>query len=155
MIIVSACLLGINCRYDGGNSLDETILSIIPRDHCVPLCPEQLGGLSTPRLPSHIVRASGREVLDGTSAIHNSSGSDVTAQFIRGAREVLAIARLLKIDTALMKEYSPSCGVCYIKRNGEAVKGMGVTSSLLSSEGITVISSEQLDGEYVRNYCNR
>lgn len=155
MIIISACLIGINCRYDGGNSLNETILSSLSRDMYIPLCPEQLGGLSTPRLPSQIMTGSGREVLDGTSSIYDSSGKDVTEHFLRGAHEVARIARIMKIDRALMKEFSPSCGVCSIKRNGVAVPGMGVAASLLSSMGVTVISSEQLDGEYVRHHRNR
>jgi len=155
MIIVSACLIGIHCRYDGGTSLDETLLSILSQDGYVPLCPEQLGGLSTPRLPSQIVAGSGEEILNGTSHITDSSGRDVTEHFLRGAREVARIARLMKIDTALMKEYSPSCGVCSIKRNGVAVRGMGVASALLASMGITVISSERVDEDYVRYHRNR
>jgi len=155
MIIVSACLIGIQCRYDGGTSLDETILPILSQDGYVPLCPEQLGGLSTPRLPSQIVTGSGEEVLNGTSHIIDAEGRDVTEHFLRGAREVARIARLMKIDTALMKEYSPSCGVLSIKRNDVAVRGMGVTSALLASMGVTVISSERVDEDYVRYHRNR
>lgn len=155
MIIISACLIGVNCRYDGGNCIDETILSLIFKSRYIPLCPEQLGGLSTPRLPSYIVTGSGEDVLNGKSKVLNSSGEDVTEQFIRGARETVKIARRLKIDTAIMKEYSPSCGVSLIRRNGEDTKGTGVTSSLLSSEGIHIISSEKPDKKDVRFYCNR
>lgn len=155
MIIISACLIGMNCRYDGGNCIDETILSLISKSKYMPLCPEQLGGLSTPRLPSYIVTGCGEDVLSGKSKVHNSSGEDVTVQFIRGARATVKIARRLKIDTAIMKEYSPSCGVSHIRRDGVEIEGMGVTSSLLSSEGIRIISSEKLDGANVRNYCNR
>jgi len=155
MIIISACLIGMNCRYDGGNCIDETILSFISKSKYIPLCPEQLGGLSTPRLPSYIVTGSGEDVLSGKSEVLNSSGEDVTEQFIRGARATVEIARRLKIDAAIMKEYSPSCGVSFIRRSCADIEGMGVTSSLLLSEGIHIISSEKPDGEDVRYYCNR
>ena len=155
MIIVSACLMGINCRYDGGNCLKEVLISILSKDVFIPVCPEQLGGLPTPRLPSQIVSGNGKDVLDGKARVLDSSGMDVTDNFIRGANEVINIAGLMKVDTAFMKEYSPSCGVCHIKRNGVNVEGMGVASSLLSAKGINIISSEKLDEEYVRYYCNR
>lgn len=155
MIIVSACLMGINCRYDGGNCLNETLISILSKDVFIPLCPEQLGGLPTPRLPSHIAFGTGNDVLNNKSRLLDSSGKDVTEYFIQGANEVLHIARLMKVDTAFMKEFSPSCGVRYIKRDGVEVEGMGVTVALLSTIGINIISSENLDKEYVRCHRNR
>jgi uncharacterized protein YbbK (DUF523 family) len=155
MIIVSSCLVGINCRYDGRHCLDEKLFSVIGQGNWVPLCPEQLGGLSTPRPPAYIVSPEERNEHNGSSVVCNTSGDDVTAQFIRGAREVVRIASFLKIDMALMKEYSPSCGVRYIKRNGAIIGGMGITSSCLLSEGITVVSSEMWDEDYVRYYCSR
>ena len=155
MIIVSACLMGINCRYDGANRLNMVLISILSKDVFMPVCPEQLGGLQTPRLPAQIVSGTGKDVLNGRSRLLDSSGTDVTEHFIRGANEVLNIAKLMKVETAFMKEYSPSCGVNHIKRNGVNVEGMGVASSLLSAEGINIISSENLDEEYVRYYCNR
>ncbi|NQU02659.1 MAG: DUF523 domain-containing protein, partial [Syntrophaceae bacterium] len=87
-MIVSACLMGINCRYDGGNCLKEVLISILSKDVFIPVCPEQLGGLPTPRLPSQIVSGNGKDVLDGKARVLDSSGMDVTGNFIRGANEV-------------------------------------------------------------------
>lgn len=147
--------MGINCRYDGTNCFNKALLSILSKDVFIPVCPEQLGGLPTPRLPSQMVFGTGKDVLNGRSRLLDSSGTDVTEYFIRGANEVLNIVRLMKVDTAFMKEYSPSCGVYHIKKNGATIEGMGVASSLLSAKGINIISSENLDEEYVRYYCNR
>jgi uncharacterized protein YbbK (DUF523 family) len=155
MIIVSACLLGTKCRYDGESRSDEAVLSMIPNEICIPVCPEQLGGLSTPRSPSEIVGGNGFDVLNGTARVIDKEGCDVTASFIRGAREALKIARLLNITTAVMKESSPSCGVSHIKRKGERTEGPGVASALFLQNGIKVVSSER-SNEYLAQYhCNR
>lgn len=128
---------------------------MIPDAIFIPLCPEQLGGLSTPRFPAHIDNGSGTDVLNGHARIIDSKGNDVTEYFLRGAEEVKKIAQLMKIDTAIMKENSPSCGVNYIKRGDVLINGMGVTSSLLHSVGIKIISSEKVTEDYVRCYHNR
>ena len=155
MIIVSACLLGIKCRYDGASRPEKQLLSVISEDVFIPLCPEQLGGLQTPRLPAWIVDGDGLDVLNGHSAIIDSNGQDVTEQFLRGAEEVEKIARLMHIDIAIMKEMSPSCGVNHIKKDGLIIRGMGVTSALLLANGIRVISSDRIEEEYVRYHRNR
>ena len=147
MIIVSACLLGFNCRYDGESRPDEDLLSSALRKLFVPICPEQLGGLPTPRAPSEIIGGDGLDVLEGRSRILSSSGNDVTNCFLRGANEVIRIVELLDVSTAIMKEKSPSCGVCYIKKNGSTAKGSGVTSALLAKRGIRVISSDRIRDE--------
>ena len=147
MIIVSACLLGFNCRYDGQSRPDEDLLSSALRKLFVPVCPEQLGGLSTPRVPCEIISGDGLDVLEGKSRILSSSGSDVTDCFLRGANEVMRLVALLEISTAIMKEKSPSCGVCHIKRNSSIVQGSGVTSALLAKRGIRVISSDRIKDE--------
>jgi len=147
MIIVSACLLGLNCRYDGESRPDEDLLSSVLRKLVVPICPEQLGGLPTPRAPSEIIGGDGLDVLEGRSRILSSSGGDVTDCFLRGANEVMRLVELLEISTAIMKEKSPSCGVCYIKRNGSIAQGSGVTSALLAKRGIRVISSDRIKNE--------
>jgi len=144
MIMVSACLLGINCRYDGESRPDRTLLSSDVIQRCVPVCPEQLGGLSTPRAPSEIIEGEGADVLEGKSKIISSSGVDVTDCFIRGANEVLRIAECMNIRTAIMKEKSPSCGVCHIKRKEYVEQGSGVTTALLMRHGIRVISSDMI-----------
>ncbi|MEA3486354.1 MAG: DUF523 domain-containing protein [Thermodesulfobacteriota bacterium] len=144
MIIVSACLLGFNCRYDGESRPDEDLLSSTLRKLFVPICPEQLGGLPTPRAPSEIIGGDGLDVLEGRSRILSSSGSDVTDCFLRGANEAMRLVELLDISTAIMKEKSPSCGVCHIKRNGSLLRGSGVTSALLIKKGLRVISSDRI-----------
>jgi uncharacterized protein YbbK (DUF523 family) len=155
MIIVSACLLGTKCRYDGESRSDETVLSMIPHEICMPVCPEQLGGLSTPRPPSEIVGGDGRDVLNGTARVIDEEGCDVTDSFICGAREALKIGRLFDITTAVMKENSPSCGVSHIKRRGERAKGPGVASALFVQNGIEVISSERINEYLAQYHCNR
>lgn len=147
MIIVSACLLGFNCRYDGESRPDEDLLSSTLRKLFVPICPEQLGGLPTPRGPSEIINGDGLDVLEGRSRILSASGSDVTDYFLRGANEVIRLVELLDISTAIMKEKSPSCGVCHIKRNGSLLRGSGVTSALLIKKGLRVISSDRIKKE--------
>lgn len=137
-LIVSACLLGIKCRYDGTDAANATILDMARSRHLIPLCPEQLGGLSTPRAAAEIESGNGGDVLNGSSRVITGDGSDVTSNFIRGAKETLKIALLFDISEAILKEKSPSCGVASISRKGDVVKGMGVTTALLMEEGIRV-----------------
>ena len=137
-VIVSACLLGIKCRYDGTDAASETILDMAQSRRLIPICPEQLGGLSTPRMASEIESGNGGDVLDGSSRVIAGDGSDVTSNFTRGAAEVLKVARLFGISEVLLKEKSPSCGVTTLSRGGEVVKGVGVTAALLIREGIRV-----------------
>jgi len=143
-IIVSACLTGALCRYDGGHRLDEKVLRLSMEDEHVPLCPEQMGGLTTPRQPSEIIGGDGDDVLDGRARVVDAEGKDVTAQFIKGAMEGLAIAKRIDVKKAVMKEKSPSCGVHRIYRNGILVSGKGVLTALLLREGIRVVSNEEI-----------
>jgi uncharacterized protein YbbK (DUF523 family) len=147
MIVVSACLLGFNCRYDGESRPDEELLSSTLRKLFVPICPEQIGGLPTPRAPSEISDGDGLDVLEGRSRIIDISGRDVTNCFLRGANEAMRLVELLEISTAIMKEKSPSCGVCHIKKNGSTVRGSGVTSALFAKKGIRVIPSDRIKAE--------
>ena len=143
-IIVSACLTGVRCRYDGGHRLDEKVLMLSMEDEHVPLCPEQMGGLTTPRRPSEIIGGDGDDVLEGRARVVDAEGKDVTAQFIKGAMEGLAIAKRIDVKKAIMKEKSPSCGVHRIYRNGILVSGKGVLTALLLREGIGVVSNEEI-----------
>jgi uncharacterized protein YbbK (DUF523 family) len=145
MILVSACLLGVNCRYDGGNCAGEYDVTTLSRKELlIPVCPEQLGGMPTPRMPCHIVEGDGDAVIAGNARVIDQSGMDVTEAFVRGAHEVLKIARFLGIQKALLKELSPSCGAARIKRCSHIVPGRGVTAALLAMNGILVVSSEQI-----------
>lgn len=135
-MIVSACLAGLNCRYDGDNSLDREIEEMSRKGEALPVCPEQLGGLPTPRAPSEIEVACGEDVLAGSSRVVNAEGKDVTSHFVRGAWETLALVRAMGITKGIMKAHSPSCGVEKIKREGRVVKGSGVCAALLLREGV-------------------
>ena len=138
-ILVSACLLGICCRYDGRGNPNDAVLSLLNRDDItlIPVCPEQLGGLSTPRIPSE---RRGERVV-------NRAGEDVTSQFIRGAEEALRIAKLYGCQVAVLKERSPSCGCGRIYDgtfSGKLTDGDGVTAELLRREGIKVYGESQV-----------
>ena len=143
-IIVSACLTGVCCRYDGGHRLDENVMRLSPEVDLVPLCPEQMGGLTTPRQPCEIIGGDGDDVLDGRARVVDTEGRDVTGQLLKGANEFFRIAERSKIKKAIMKEKSPSCGVHRIYRNGILVSGKGVLTALLLREGIEVVSNEEI-----------
>jgi len=105
----------------------------------VPVCPEQMGGLATPRPPHFIERGTGEDVLAGRSRVMNAEGGDATEHFLRGARMVARIAELVGADEAWLKEKSPSCGVCMTSSAGvKEAPGSGVATALLRSLGITV-----------------
>ncbi len=142
MWLVSACLLGIRCRFDGGAAPDDTVVQLADSGGAVPVCPEQLGGLSTPRLRSEFRGGDGRAVLDGRARVVAENGTDVTEFFERGAQETLAIARRCSATRAVFKERSPSCGLTQVYVDGRLADGMGVTAALLVREGVEVASPE-------------
>lgn len=137
-IIVSACLVGLKTRYDGSASLDKKVVESLKDKPFIPLCPEELGGLATPRLRCEIIKGSGADVIAGKSRVNDENGRDATAAFLKGAREVLRIATLCGASKAILKEKSPSCGVRFIKRNGKTLKGGGVTTAMLKRAGLSV-----------------
>lgn len=149
MILVSGCLCGINCKYDGKNNLDERVLELFRQGKAIPVCPEQLGGQATPRVAHEIVAGDGAMVLDGRCRVLGTKiDDDVTAEFIKGAQETLNIARELKIDTAILKARSPSCGKGIIYDgtfSGAKKAGNGVTAELLIRNNIKVYTEEGLD----------
>ena len=152
MCIVSACLAGVNCRHDGCNKLDPRVAKLVAEGRAIPVCPEQLGGLPTPRTEADLVGGTGAEVLDGKARVVDREGHDVTAQFVRGAREALQVAKTAGATLAVLKENSPSCGCkrTYTRdATGKAhrVAGQGVTAALLAREGLRVISEEELTQE--------
>jgi len=137
-VIVSACLLGLRTRYDGNDAFSMEAAALLEGRVAVPVCPEQLGGLPTPRAKAAITSGNGMAVLDGTADVLDETGEDVTVKFVKGAMDTLQIARLCGAEEAFLKEKSPSCGVSLICRAGACVNGMGVTAALLMKEGITV-----------------
>lgn len=136
-ILVSACLLGIDCKYSGGNNLNEKVLEYIKDYEVIPVCPEIMGGLSTPRPPSERI---GDKVL-------NNQGTDVTNEYTKGALETLKLAKLFNVKKALLKAKSPSCGKGKIYDGtftSTLIEGNGVTVDLLESNGIEVTSEQDL-----------
>jgi len=131
MIVVSACLAGINCNYEGTNSENPRVVQLVTEGRAVIVCPEQLGGLTTPRTPA--------EIKNGR--VFTKDGIDVTEAFIRGAGEVLGICKKYNCDKAILKANSPSCGCGKIydgNFNGSLADGDGVTAALLKKHGIEV-----------------
>ncbi len=138
-VLVSACLVGLRTRYDGRSCPSAAARAALVGWLPVPVCPEQLGGLPTPRTAACCCGGGGEEVLDGAARVIDEAGRDVTAQFVAGARAVLAVARLTGARRALLKERSGSCGVSAIHRDGQVVVGTGVCAALLRRAGIEVI----------------
>ncbi|URZ00133.1 2-thiouracil desulfurase family protein [Clostridium felsineum] len=142
-IIVSACLLGVNCKYSGENNFSDKVKEICKEKKVIPVCPEQLGGMSTPRNPAEIINGTGKEVLEKNAKVIDNKGRDVTAYFIKGAEETFKIAKLFNCKKAILKAKSPSCGVGEIY-NGTfsktLVKGNGVTAEILKKNGIEIIT---------------
>jgi uncharacterized protein YbbK (DUF523 family) len=137
MIIVSACLAGVGCRYDGSDKACPAVLKLVAEGKALPVCPEQLGGLTTPRLPNEI---SGGKV-------YRKDGVEVSEAFARGASEALKIAQLVGADRVILKAKSPSCGTGKIydgSFSGKVIAGSGVFSALCQAAGIKVISEEDL-----------
>lgn len=137
MYLVSSCLAGINCRYNGKSSENKFIIDLIKSGNAIPLCPECIGGLPTPRDPSEIVE--GR--------VLTNKGVDVTKEFILGAEKILEICKLLKIKKAILKSNSPSCGYLTIydgSFTGKLITGNGITSDLLSKNGIEVFTEKDI-----------
>ena len=135
-ILVSACLAGVNCKYTGGNNANEKIIKLIEEGNAILVCPEQLGGLTTPRESAE--RCNDKVITE--------SGEDVTQGFAKGAEEVLALAKTFTIKKAILKSKSPSCG-CGKIYDGTfthtLIDGDGITAELLKRNGIEVISSDE------------
>jgi len=145
MKIVSACLAGIKCRYDGEAKPCPKIIELVKQGMAVPVCPEQLGGLSTPRFAQEVQGGSGEEVLDGKCKVINKEGIDVTENFLKGAEETLKIAQLIGAKEFIGKSKSSSCGCSKIYDgtfSDKLIKGDGVTTAFLKRNGIKVITEE-------------
>ena len=150
MIIVSACLLGENCKYSGGNNKSENVIKYLEDKEYILVCPEQLGGLSTPRNPSEIItygNKDGNDVLSGCTKVLSNKGIDVTKNFIQGAEETLKIAKEHNAKTAILKAGSPSCGYKKIYDGsflGNKIQGMGVTADILNKENIALLDEDDI-----------
>ncbi len=140
MILVSACLFGLNCRFDGKSKVNESIISSLGESYCIPFCPEQLGGLPTPRHRAWITQGDGKDVLAGKSRVINEAGTDVTIQFIRGTNETEKLVSLFHVKKAYLKSNSPSCGIGRIYHGKNLVTGNGVCATMLLQKNIELIS---------------
>lgn len=141
MIIISACLCGFFCRYNGQNAQNKEALALLRTGQAVPVCPEQLGGLPTPRPPVELLHGDGAAVLRGDAQAVTAQGVHVTAAFINGAAEVLHMARLYGADRAILKNRSPSCGCGELydgSFTGKIIKGDGVCAALLRQHGVHI-----------------
>ena len=130
-IIVSACLLGVSCRYDGNSKPNEKIIDLKEKYNLIPICPEIMGGLPTPRMPA--------EIKDGR--VKTENGIDVTEEYKKGADEAIKLAKLFGCKKAILKENSPSCGCgkIYIGEFTRTLKdGNGITAELFMKNGIDV-----------------
>lgn len=137
MIFVSSCLVGMSCRYDGSDNRDEKVIEYLTGKTWMPICPEQMGGLETPREPAELVQ----------NSVITKSGRDVTAQFVKGADEVARLALLAGAHQAILKARSPSCGCSKIYDgtfSGVLIDGDGLTARALKKMGLTVCSEEDL-----------
>lgn len=147
MILVSACLCGVNCKYNGGNNFNENIYKLLLEGKALPVCPEQLGGLPTPRIAHEILGGTGKEVLNGKAKVVSKDGKDSSDYFIKGAEEVLNLAKALNIKKAILKSNSPSCGVSEIYDgtfSNKKIEGNGVTAELLIENDIEVFTEKDL-----------
>lgn len=132
-ILVSACLLGVACRYDGKSKPNEKIINLMKNHNLIPVCPEELGGLTTPRLPAEIKN---NEVI-------RKDNKNITKEYLLGANEALKIARLYKCKIAILKAKSPSCGSSFIydgNFSGNLIKGQGITCKILRKNNIKVLN---------------
>ena len=145
-ILISACLLGCACRYDGGSKPHPAAVSLAERHELVAVCPEQLGGLPTPRPPAERV---GERVL-------TQAGGDVTENYRRGAEQALVLCKLNGCEAAVLKEKSPSCGCGAVYDGtftGTLNAGDGVTAEVLKAAGIPVYGEGRI-GELIESNCN-
>jgi len=145
-MIISACLCGINCKYNGGSNLNPFYRQLLSQGELLPLCPEQLGGLSTPRTVCEITGGSGLDVVEGQARVHTLDGCDVTDNLLKGAREVLQIAIDSGAEAAILKSRSPSCACGQIydgSFSGKLVMGDGVSAALLKMNGIKVWNDQE------------
>ena len=135
-ILISACLIGLNCKYNGGNNENSKLVELMKEKDLVPICPEQLGGLKTPRVSAERKQ----------EKVITKEGVDVTKEYQKGAEEVLNLAKKLNIKKAILKSRSPSCGIDEIYDgtfSHTLIKRDGVAAELLKKNGIEVISSDR------------
>lgn len=149
MIMVSACLFGVNCKYNGKNNYNRRLCRALQGQEILLFCPEQAGGLAAPRPPAEIQGGDGHAVLKGKARVVNKMGEDLTQYFIKGAQEASRLAKETRPDLAILKSRSPSCGVGQVydgSFSSSLRTGDGVASSMLRELGIPIVSDEEFMG---------
>jgi uncharacterized protein YbbK (DUF523 family) len=144
-LVVSACLLGVACNHEGRGSWRSVVDDLARRYRLVPVCPEVLGGLTTPRPAAEISGGDGADVLAGRAQVMNIAGTDVSAAYRRGAQAAVHVARAAGATRAVLKARSPSCGSGQIYDgtfSRRLVEGRGVTAAALRAAGVEVCSDE-------------
>lgn len=143
--LVSACLAGTSCKYDGTNSLKPSIKSLVVNGNALPVCPEVLGSMTTPRERCEIAGGDGASVLKRSAKVITVSGRDVSSKYIKGAKKVLRLAKKYNIQKAILKSGSPACGLGFIY-DGTFThvhrRGDGVLAALLKSSGIKICTEK-------------
>ncbi len=142
MILVSACLVGLNTKYNGGNNYNEKIFNLVKEGKAIFVCPEELGGLTTPRISSEI------KIINNSKYVFDKNGKDVTLEFVKGAKEVTELVKKLNIKTAILQSRSPSCGINKIydgSFSGKLIDGNGILVDMLLSIGVEVIDVKDID----------
>ena len=144
--LISACLVGENIRYDAKNCLQLKLKHLVDTQQAIVICPEVSGGLSTPRNPAEIIDGDGTAVLQGLAKVIDSQGSDLTKEFILGARKTLELAQCHQVTHIILKANSPSCGSQMIydgSFSNQKIVGKGVTTALLEQHGFIVMSEDE------------
>ena len=146
-VLVSSCLLGLPTRYDGTDNYSPAVQDYLQEKQLmpIPVCPEQLAGMPTPRPKCWFFRGDGYSVLTGDGAVGSEQGQDVTTAFSQAAKQTLKIAELTGCRLAILKQRSPSCGSRLVHQNGQVITGMGVTAAILKQAGIVVLSEDDLE----------
>lgn len=148
MIYVSACLLGVPCRYDGKSKPNEKVCEYLKGKEYKAICPEVAGGLPTPRLKSEIQNATGLEVINGTARLKNEEGTDVTLPFLSGAMQIIHSAKANDVELLILKESSPNCGTNTIYDGTftkNKINGAGVLGALAKINNFKTFSENTLD----------
>ena len=148
-ILVSSCLLGVKTRYDGTDNRNQEVIEYLRSNNLIPIpiCPEQLAGLSTPRPKCWFSQGDGRTVVDKRGQLVTENGKDISEAFLHGASETLKIAKIADCTQAILQQRSPSCGTNSVYLNETLVAGEGVTTALLRKSGLIVIGSDDLPSE--------
>lgn len=145
-ILVSSCLIGLKTRYDATDNYCQAVVDYIETNQLtpIPVCPEQLAGLSTPRPKCWFSHGDGAAALAGNGKLIDENGRNVTEAFLHGAQECLKVAKLTHCKMAILQQRSPSCGSQKIYLNEELIEGVGITAALLSKNGLNVFSDDNL-----------